>query len=166
MTFVINPQTEIKGTMIVDDLVKVEALVGTDGVLTAHEIKLADEESETHDDGSEMAYAGVVESIAADTWAIIGMTFAITPETEIRGVIVVGDLVKIEALVGTDGALMAYEIKLADETRESNEDRSEWEFTGLVEFIVQTAGRLMARPWVSPHKPKSKAQLSLVILSK
>jgi hypothetical protein len=140
-TFVINPETEIKGTIIVGDLVKVEALVGTDGVLTAHEIKLADETSltpeppSTDDDGQEMEYAGVVESIAADTWTVSGKTFAITPETEIKGTIIVGDLVKIEARVGSDGTLTAHEIKLADESNENHEDGSEMEFTGMVESI-------------------------------
>jgi hypothetical protein len=133
--FAISPKTEIKGTIIVGDLVKVEALVGTDGTATAHEIKLADGSDPSTEDDSELEFEGIVETIAPDNWTVAGQTFTITPETEIKGIILVGDLVKIEALVGTDGTAIAREIKLAEVKNNSPEDESRVEFIGVVESI-------------------------------
>jgi hypothetical protein len=133
--FAISPKTEIKGTIIVGDLVKVEALVGMDGTATAHEIKLADGSDPSTEDDSELEFEGIVETIAPDNWTVAGQTFTITPETEIKGTILVGDLVKIEGLVGTDGTAIAREIKLAEVKNNSPEDESRVEFIGVVESI-------------------------------
>src|SRR3972149_9969574 len=56
-------------------------------------------------------FAGRVEAMAPEAWAVSGQIVGITPQTEIRGTIAVGDAVKVEAVVGTDGALMARGIK-------------------------------------------------------
>jgi hypothetical protein len=53
----------------------------------------------------------VVESIGLDSWTVGGQVFAITPQTEIKGTIIAGDTVKIEALNNPDGTLTADEIK-------------------------------------------------------
>ena len=135
VTFVITLQTEIKGPIIVGDRVKIEALVGTDGTRTALEIKLADEKNDSDEKGSESEFSGIVESIGPDSWTVGGQVFAITPQTEIMGTIVVGDLVEIEVVVGTDGISTAHEIKLAEESIPSTGDHTEMEFEGIVESI-------------------------------
>jgi hypothetical protein len=133
--FVITLQTEIKGTILVGDLVKIEAMVGSDGIITAHVIKLVEETSSSSDDGSEVEFTGIVESIGPDSWTVAGQIFVITLQTEIKGTILVGDLVKIEALVGTDGTITAHVIKLAGEKSASSGHGSNVDFTGVVESI-------------------------------
>jgi hypothetical protein len=135
VSFAITLQTEIKGTILVGDLVRIEARVGSDGIFTAHEIKLANTPGHTPELGSEFEFAGVVETIGPDSWGVSGMTFGITPQTEIKGTIIVGDQVKIEALVGTDGSFTAREIKRANGSNHSPEEGSELEFEGIVESI-------------------------------
>jgi hypothetical protein len=133
--FAITPQTEIKGTIVVGDLVEIEVVVGTDGITTAHEIKLAEESSPSTGDHTEMEFEGIVESISPDNWIVGGQVFAITEQTEIEGTILVGDLVKIEAVVGTDGMITAHEIKLVKDENTSSDDETDVEFTGVVESI-------------------------------
>jgi phenylpyruvate tautomerase PptA (4-oxalocrotonate tautomerase family) len=135
VTFVITLQTEIKGPIIVGDRVKIEALVGTDGTRTALEIKLADEKNDSDEKGSESEFSGIVESISPDSWTVGGQVFAITEHTEIEGTILVSDLVKIEAVVATDGTITAREIKLVEDESTSSNDESKVEFTGVVESI-------------------------------
>jgi phenylpyruvate tautomerase PptA (4-oxalocrotonate tautomerase family) len=130
----ITPQTEVKDAIVVGDLVKVEATTGTDGALTATEIRLAGSEE---DDSGKLEFTGLVEEIAADTWMVDGKALAITTRTEINGSIIVGDLVKVEATTGTDGALTALEITLAGAKDDSRDvDLHEVEFTGSVESIA------------------------------
>jgi hypothetical protein len=50
LTFVITADTEIKDVIALGDFVKVEAMVGADGTLTAHEIELEDDDSIGDDD--------------------------------------------------------------------------------------------------------------------
>jgi hypothetical protein len=49
------------------------------------------------------------------SWTVGGLTFLLTPSTEIKDDIAVGDSVKIEALVGADGSLTALEIELEED---------------------------------------------------
>jgi Domain of unknown function (DUF5666) len=53
LTFVITADTEIKDVIALGDFVKVEARVGADGTLTAHEIELEDDDSIGGDDDME-----------------------------------------------------------------------------------------------------------------
>jgi hypothetical protein len=63
------------------------------------------------------------------SWTVGGLTFLVTPSTEIKDAIVVGDFVKIEALVGADGSYTALEIELEEdqigEDDEQDEDDSD-----------------------------------------
>jgi hypothetical protein len=135
MTFIINLQTEIYGMIIVGDQVKIEALVGPDGTTTAYEIKLAEDKSTSPKEGSEVEFTGIVESIGPDSWTVGGQIFSITLQTKIIGTIIIGDLVRIEALIGTDGTTTAHMIRLAEEKSNSHKEGSEVEFTGIVESI-------------------------------
>lgn len=110
--FAVNAQTEIKNAIAVGDLVKVHLLVNADNSLTAREIELA------LTDGTPVAFGmmeltGVVQFISATSWTIGGKTFLITPQTEIKDAFVVGDLVKVEAIINPDNTLTATEIHRA-----------------------------------------------------
>ncbi|HZD58385.1 MAG TPA: DUF5666 domain-containing protein [Anaerolineales bacterium] len=54
---------------------------------------------------------GVVESISGDTWTIDGQQVTISAATEIKDRVSVGDHVRVHALLGVDGSLMAREIE-------------------------------------------------------
>jgi uncharacterized membrane protein YgcG len=56
-------------------------------------------------------FTGIVSSLTAESWIVSGRVVGITPQTEILGSISVGDMVKVHALVNTDGSLSALEIE-------------------------------------------------------
>jgi len=112
-TFLITPDTEIKDAIILDDFVKVEATQAADGSYTAHEIEL--EDSPSQPSGTE--FFGEVTAMGDGSWTVGGLTFLITPTTEIKDAIIVGDFVKVEASVGIDGTLTALEIELDDDAQ-------------------------------------------------
>jgi hypothetical protein len=118
LTFGVTPQTEIKDTIVVGDTVKVEALINADSTFTAIEIKLDNPGPAS----GEIQLTGTVESIAADQWIISGVIFTVTADTEIKGTIIVGDLVQVEGLTNPDGTFTAREIKPADESNNDDED--------------------------------------------
>ena len=119
---IITAETEVDGQIKVGDLVKVEAILGSDGSLTAKEVKLAQSE-DPEDTSEDTEFTGIVEAMAADAWTIDGKVVIMTAETEVDGQIKVGDLVKVEATLGSDGSLTAKEVKLADDSA-SREDES------------------------------------------
>lgn len=133
----ITPDTKIQGTFIVGDLVKIHAFFDANGNLVARVITPVDELTETPEasetpeateapeeteapeateapDVNKVEFTGAVEAMAADMWTIGGKQVAVNADTEIKGTIVVGDMVKVEAVAATDGSLTALEIKLAD----------------------------------------------------
>ncbi len=55
---------------------------------------------------------GKVESISPDSWTISGLVFGIGTKTGVKGIIVVGDMVKVEAFINADGTITATEIHL------------------------------------------------------
>jgi hypothetical protein len=118
-TFLLGPDTEIEGGIVVGDFVKVEAALQSDGSYLAREIKLADEGDLP---GEKTEFFGQVTAMEPGTWIVGGLTFVVTPDTEIKDVIVVGDFVKVEAFVGADGSLTAHEIELDDDAIQSDDD--------------------------------------------
>jgi hypothetical protein len=123
-TVLIDIFTEIKGDIVVGNLVKVHALVDADGALTAREIEL-------YDDDSEFNFSGIVESISPTGWVISQQAVAVTAETKIEAGIAAGDLVKVKTLVASDGTLTAREIEKLDKQGEDN-----FHFSGIVEAIM------------------------------
>jgi hypothetical protein len=143
-TLALTPETEIKDAIVVGDMVKVHALTGTDGSFTAREIELAGDQAAEGDD--KLHFFGVVETIQADSWVVGGTTFMIGPDTEIEAGIVVGDSVKVEAILQTDGSYLAHEIKLGDED-ESNDGDSSGPGDGETDFFGQVTA-MNADSWV------------------
>ncbi len=110
---------EIKGNIQVGDVVKVEAYIQADGSLLADEIKPLSDDDATPSPTEEPYYGkveftGTVESMDGDTWVVAGQTIFVTG-AEIKGNIQVGDVVKVEAYIQTDGSLLADEIERADD---------------------------------------------------
>ncbi|MBM3152660.1 MAG: hypothetical protein FJZ96_10760 [Chloroflexi bacterium] len=125
LEFTVNNQTEIKDIIAVGDRVNVHLLVNEDGSLTASEIELAEKDENPTAFGM-LEMTGVVEAISGDLWTIGGKDFLVTAQTELKGVIVVGDTVKVEAIINEDGSLTATEIaKVAMSSSSENSDSSD-----------------------------------------
>jgi hypothetical protein len=102
----VTASTEVQGNPAVGDLVKVHALVLDGSTLVAREIALAPSPLGTEATpaamptaGEEIEFVGPVVSIGSDRWTVGDQSVAITSDTEIKGTISVGDLVKVHALV-------------------------------------------------------------------
>ena len=73
-------------------------------------------------DSGEVEFSGTVEEITPTSWTVSGSVLAITPETEIKGAIVLGDMVQVDAFTASDGTLTAREIQLEDEGNANTND--------------------------------------------
>jgi hypothetical protein len=74
----------------------------------------------------DLEFKGVVESISGDTWTVSGMAFLVTPDTEIKDTITVGDFVEIHAVLSVDGLLTAVSIELSgDDDSQSGDEISD-----------------------------------------
>jgi hypothetical protein len=130
------------GPFIAGDTVKVEALVGEDGSVTAQRVESpsavdlaqvsAPEATSvpgalTFDDSGTEAY-GTVEAITNMSITIGGQTFSFAPGAQIKGAIAAGAFVKLHFTVNADGSLSVREVEIADPTRvgddNSNDDNS------------------------------------------
>jgi hypothetical protein len=149
LTVGITVATEIAGDPQVGDMVKVHALVVAPESLVAREIAPAETGPDKALDtavppapGEEIEFVGPVVNIDLNRWTVGDQVVAITSDTEIKGTIAVGDLVKVHALVEPDLSLTAREIEPASEEDALGEDDSaddneeDLEFKGLVEAIA------------------------------
>ena len=75
---------------------------------------------------------GTVESIGAAQWVIAGRTVLVDDHTEIEGSPEVGKMAKAEAILQSNGDLLATEITARGEDR--GEERPEVEILGIVEL--------------------------------
>lgn len=137
--------TQFVGTVAVGSFVRVHATLNTDGTYLASELELVtasviptpgagdddeDEQGEDQDDqgededAQEIKVTGVLESIAAGLWVVDGVSFVVDDTTEIEGDPQVGDMVKIEATVQSDGTNLAHEIELEEDESVGDDDAS------------------------------------------
>jgi hypothetical protein len=139
---VILPMTEIEGVLNLGDLVKVHAFLNSDGELAAREIEPSVEGDDSGDFAfdleHEFEFVGTVETLGSNTWTVAGRTIIVLPETEIKGVIVEGDLVKVHALLNPVGELAAREIEPAvdiDLDNDELDDDDDLKLVGILEQI-------------------------------
>jgi hypothetical protein len=127
-TFLVTTDTEIKDAIVIGDSVKVEATPQADGTYLAHEIELEDSSSSGQNGQTQNTHTdffGQVTAMNSGSWTVGGLTFLVTPSTEIKDAIAVGDFVKIEASVGADGSLTALEIELEEDQIGDDDDDGE-----------------------------------------
>jgi len=153
-TLGISPDTQIEDGIAVGDSVKVHAFLTAEGDFVAREIAFAgsedaasagsDDSSSESDDsqdtmaGEELEFVGTVEAITDASWTIDGQVFMLTPETEIKDGILVGDMVKVHAYLSETGDLTAREIELTEESELKQDDfdsAEDMKFTGVIESI-------------------------------
>ena len=79
----------------------------------------------------DVEFRGVIESKGEGSWVVSGISVFVDAQTELKGALEVGDLVKVEALTQTDGSLLAIEIYVegadldGDLNDDSNDDMSD-----------------------------------------
>lgn len=118
----VNADTAIEAGIEVSDTVRVRGQILEDGTWLAESIALL-----TLPTGR-FEFAGLVEGI--DPWMVSGVSFETRAWTEIKGTIELGDRVRVEGQILTDGTWVADEIKPLDE-----DEGLRFEFAGQVESI-------------------------------
>ena len=91
LTFDDDARLELEGEFEDERLDEVESLLGEG----------REEDVEFH---------GVIESKGEGSWVVSGISVFVDAQTELKGALEVGDLVKVEALTQADGSLLALEI--------------------------------------------------------
>jgi hypothetical protein len=113
----------IEPNIATGDQVKVDGLIQEDGKLLAVTIA-----REALVQGLPFDFTGFLEKMdTPDSWTISNMTIGITSTTTIDQGLVVGDLVKVEGWIQTDGDWIASSIRL------TNAQDNQFEFTGTIE---------------------------------
>ena len=135
---VITPETEIDPDIALGDRVRVEGVILEDGQLEAETIARLEDLDELP-----FEFTGVVQEIGDETWTISGQVVTLNEETEIKGEIAIGDLVKVEGVI-VDGVWLAEEIKLLEA------DDATFSLVGILDSIDpwSVAGvPFEVRPW-------------------
>lgn len=119
--------THIDPALKAGDKVLVLVYVGDDGTLYAQAILRLPEELTQKEDfvPFEVEFEGNVEAVSSDELVVSGKTVRINDETEIKGDLITGALVKVHALVAADGSLTAREIELDGEGFQQGGDRDD-----------------------------------------
>jgi hypothetical protein len=78
----------------------------------------------------EMEFTGTIDAMGAGAWTISGRAVAVSASTEVKGLLSVGQTVKVPAFVAADGTLTAREIEAAgvsvgdDNSNQAGDDNS------------------------------------------
>jgi hypothetical protein len=129
ITVLLSDATEIYGAPVVDDLVKVEGALQADGSVLVREIKPAlfdgSDDANSNDDrpSGEFEFTGVLQAKNGNTWVVNGITVIITAQTELKGTLQIGEMVKVHGMRQQDASVVAREIENA-EGDDSNQDDS------------------------------------------
>ena len=120
--------TEVYGSPMIDDLIKVEGMMQENGLLLAREIKpaLEDENGDNNNNqnGQKFEFSGELTSKNGSTWNVNGITVIVTDMTELKGTLDIGSMVKVEGYMLVDGSVEAHEIKAqwSDMSRSDDDD--------------------------------------------
>ena len=154
-----HPDTAIDSGISLTSLVKVEGSLA-DGVLLADSIKLDSQlpgyplgtvtiepaemgtpaviSTPVVIKGNEIEFFGALESNSGNSWTVAGRMVLIVPQTEIKGNLVVGDFVKVEAWQQLDGSFIAHEIEKKDQSGSELEGH-DGEISGLITGISENS---------------------------
>jgi hypothetical protein len=150
---ILTNETVLTPSVSVGDTVQIQGQQATNGSISAQRVELVNRASSgvpsssvgTIDDSisnnpsismsSDLEITGTVESISADAWVVAGQTIVVTPETDIHGTIVVGDIVEVYVFLDAAGILTASNIELYTSDDDDCSDDHEYEFSGIVESI-------------------------------
>ena len=139
ITFVIDGETRLKGTLSEDAGVEVKAEVSAGGALVATRIKVEREEKHEKDEGEKAKFEGTVATFSSTSLVLVqgDRAFVITDDTAIKGTLSEGAGVKVEA-IRSNGDLIATEIEVRDNDNEDNGERDGGDKSGKFEGTVAT----------------------------
>ncbi len=123
--FMILPSTEIKGSIIEGDLVKVHAFLNENAEMAASEIEpvLAEDlDDDDMDDDTDLKLVGFVEEMGDEVWVVDGFAFRVTADTQLQDEISLGDLIEVYFFASEDDMPIAREIELEDDSEEDLDD--------------------------------------------
>jgi hypothetical protein len=124
-TISVTAETEIDEAIVAGDRVRASGTILGNGALQADEIQRWSD-----DEARPFEFTGVVQASGAEEWMISGVAIAVAADTEIKGEIEVGDLVKVEGYIQDDGVWLADEIKLEEP------DDATFSISGAVDSIA------------------------------
>ena len=134
-TIKLSDDTNLDNDLRIGDSVWVDVTLGDDGFMNALVIEASSPDMFVV--GAEFEFYGTVEEITPTLWLIGGFEVTVTPDTEIKADIEVGDFVEVHANFNEEGVLVSREIELPDgDEDEDDHDRIEIEFVGVVEDIT------------------------------
>lgn len=116
--------THIDPALKAGDKVLVLVYAGDDGTLYAQAILRLPEELTQNEDfvPFEVEFVGNLEAVSSDELVVSGKSVRINDDTEIKGDLTTGALVKVHALVAADGSLTAREIELDGSGSQQGQD--------------------------------------------
>ncbi|MBI4289795.1 MAG: hypothetical protein HY671_15380 [Chloroflexi bacterium] len=120
-----SAQTEVKGTLQVGIVAKVEGSLQADGSILAREIKApAVLKAGIRVAGNEIELVGAIESATPTQIMLFGKKVAIDAQTQVKGTLQAGALAKVEGSLQPDGSILAREVKSPPDAREELEART------------------------------------------
>ena len=131
LDILLDAHTEVKGVPGVGLKARVEAILKPNGDILATEIKVKEEEERV-----EVKIEGTIDSFDRNKWVIAGQTVLVDGQTEIKGAPEVGLEAKAEAVLLSNGDLLATEIRVRSKDR--GHDEIEVEIVGVVRAIGAT----------------------------
>jgi len=120
---IVTAATEIEGNIAINDIVKVEAWIDTEGMIYVIEVEKTSEDDDDFD--NEFEIAGIVSELGEGYLIVNGLRFEFGPETELDDdfdEIQVGDKVEIEARMMGDGGFLIEEINFEDDLFDDDDD--------------------------------------------
>ena len=133
----VDALTELEDGAQEGDFVEVEALIEEDGALLAREVEREAEAAEEDiPEPSKVEIEGTIESVEQDGPLVLvvnGVTVTTSVLSEIKGRLVLGDSVKVEGVLNSDGSVLAQEVK--GEGRRATASGTEVKVKGLIEQV-------------------------------
>ncbi len=138
VTVLLTSATEFKGVLDLGATVKVEGIKQADGAILARQIKVfTDATSGTL---PQVELVGILNAKNGSSWTVDTTTVVLSSTTEVKGMLEIGDLVKVEGFPQADGSILAREIKSAEAVPGETENHgSEVEFEGTLNAKTSSA---------------------------
>lgn len=178
-TVLVDARTEIEGSPVVGDLVKVEAELLASGSWRAEEIEkvktgtpaASKTPAATKTPGSpkEIEFAGKIVSMSGPVWVVGPRSITVNEKTEVEGRPAVGDTVKVEAVVQPDGTYLAKEIDVLrpefsathPATKTSQPGMREIRITGQLEQLGSGFGMVAGQKFTVTEKTNLEKDLKV-----
>jgi len=125
----VNEQTRIEPDLAVGDAVQVTGIIVAGGGLQAERIEGLNRQA-----AQPFTFTGLVETTGPGSWTISGVAVAVNDNTVRDDDVAVGDLVRVDGRILSDGTWLAEQIRQLSDA-DDDDDLPGFVFTGLVQSI-------------------------------